>query len=226
MPNKDYLADLIGSTMKTNEDFLKENAKEVLDEVIYFISNEIINAIFVANKKENLLNWAMGSYIIYVLQPFGFGIYPDLLIGNLPVCFFELRVLLESLVRHYYADIKYPSHLFFKAKLRLLEIDSKKKSTSEIMREVDELLMGKDKCSLLWHNISREWIHSKGILDKIIGQIIQKGDVPPWGLIIPSPYTKNDISNIKKFKKYLSLFREINNEAIKNWKNFCCPEKK
>ena len=57
----------------------------------------------------------------HVLMPVGGAIYVNALTGNLPACFMELRLALESLVKCYLADLKYSDRPFFQEKLNLLE---------------------------------------------------------------------------------------------------------
>ncbi len=217
-----FYSETIKEIMKKNEKFLERNIKEVLDEVSDFITKDIIDCVkFAASPqlKETYTNWAMASYIFHILQPLGYGLLVDLLASNLPTCFFGLRVLLESVIKHYYADARYPSHLFFQQKLELLNSENWK--ISEIMNEGDRLLkLNKNKCSSLWKEISSKWIHSKGLIDRITERIITIQNVPSWGLIIPCPYDNTDLPDLVDFKEKLFSFRRINKEAVESWKGF------
>lgn len=218
----DYLQ-LIQKIISKNKEFLNENAKEVLDELVSFLIHDVIeNVKFAVNIKNNYANWAMHNFIIFVFQPFSYAIYIDLLSGNLPVCFFEIRFLLEALAKHYLADAKYPSHLFFEQKLELLEIELSKNSVtfSDLMKELDKILTLENSCSLLWKETSSKWIHASGLLKRVNNRIITGQALPPWGIIIPAPYNKDDLPDIKELKKQLLVFKKISNEAIKSWKSF------
>lgn len=219
--NRKYL-DTITEVMKENENFLKENAKEVLHELIFFLSNDVIESVRFAAEVKDYNHWAMHSFIICILQPFSYALYVDLLAGNLPVCFFELRFLLESLAKHYLADARYPSHLFFEQKLEFLEIDLKKTKSSitEMMRELDKVLMIEFLPSSLWQEISEKWIHTRGLAKKITNYIVERQSLPPWGLIIPGPYTRDDLPEIYELKEKILKFKQICNEAVKSWKSF------
>ncbi len=221
--SEDYLEE-VKEVMRKNDKFLLENGKEYLKTIFFFVSVDVIDYVTqttsLPNLKKHYQNWAMYAYIFHVLQPVSYGILIDLLVGNLPNCFFGLRVLLETLAKSYYADAKYPSHLYFEQKLQLLEIDLKKKTISEMMKEVDDLLMLKNKCYSIWNEISSKWIHSKGLINRITSQIAKKGDVPAWALIVPCPYNKNDLSEIANFYRVFSDFKKINKEAIESWKSF------
>ena len=211
--------------MRKNDKFLLENGREYLETIFFFVSVDVIDYVTqiasLPNLKKHYQNWAMCAYIFHVLPHVSYGILIDLLVGNLPNCFFALRVLLETLAKSYYADAKYPSHLYFEQKLQLLEIELKKKTISEMMKEVDDLLMLKNKkCYSIWNEISSKWIHSKGLINRITSQIAKKGDVPAWSLIVPCPYNKNDLSEIANFYRVFSDFKKINKEAIESWKSF------
>jgi hypothetical protein len=81
----------------------------------------------------------------HVLSPLSFAIKTDLQIGNLPACFFELRMMLESMVKCFWADLDYKEIEHFMGKLQLLEkkIDKRETSTSKLLEN-----MGHEYCAL------------------------------------------------------------------------------
>ena len=100
-------ASLIGEVTKENEKFLKEKAKESFGEVIELINDAIDHAVFIAKTKkvEEYTNHPIIFFVFNVLMPFSYGISTDLLVGNLSACFYELRVMLESIAICYIADL-------------------------------------------------------------------------------------------------------------------------
>lgn len=66
----------------------------------------------------------------HVLLPLSFAIRIDLLLGNIPACFFELRLILESMVKCFWADIQYKEPDHFMEKLQSLEEEINKSQTS------------------------------------------------------------------------------------------------
>lgn len=227
------LLDSFVKVMNENEEFLHKNIPDAPDEIVELINDGIDAASFTAKRDEKddrqdkYVNWAMGSFSQNFLSPFSNGMYIDLLTGNLPVCFAQLRIMLESLAKSYYADSRYPSHLVFIQKLDLLEIDLKKGkiTITDLMKEVDKLLgteflERKERITSLWSDISKNWLHSKGVSDKMIKSLIKGQGVPSWAVTLPMNYTKNDLQDIQKLNTQVSEFRKILELAIANWKNY------
>jgi hypothetical protein len=101
------LTEFITEIIKENEEFLKKEAKETFNEVIELINDAIDYVAFVVERKtakEDYVKHPMFFFIYHVLMPFSYGIYADLLLGNLPVCFIELRLIVESLAKCYIAE--------------------------------------------------------------------------------------------------------------------------
>jgi hypothetical protein len=195
--------DYIFKVMRENEEFLRNNG-EVYNEAIELI-NDAIDYIGLAVEKTDYAKYSMDSFLLHVLMPFSYAIYTDALTGNVPVCFMELRLMLESLVKCYLSDLKYPDQTFFQEKLELLERENQ--SISRHMKELGRQL-GLDFISL-WGKLSQNWIHARGIMDKIVGQVILKSDVPPWALAIPMNYTKNDSDVLTELYNCIFQFRSL-----------------
>ena len=68
------------------------------------------------------LERSMAFFFYHVLRPFSCAIHTDVLTGNLPACFMELRLMLESLAKFYLADSKYPEQTFFQERLEVAHI--------------------------------------------------------------------------------------------------------
>jgi hypothetical protein len=211
----------IASVMKENEKFLLENAGETYDEVISLI-NDAINCVGFAvegeKKKENYIKSSMVFFIYHILIPSSYAIQMNLLAGNLPMCFMELRLMLETLVKCCLADLKYPDQSSFQEKLELLGKETKKKNGKnenvlkrehDFMKELDsELGLNKESIEL-WGKLSQDWVHTKGVVNRIITEIIEKSDAPSWAVIIPIKYTKSDLDTIDELHKRIFKFRSL-----------------
>jgi hypothetical protein len=152
----DYL-DYAMKIMKENEEFLRSNAEETYKEVIVLVNDAIDFIGFTVKReksKEDYVKRSMVFFLYHILMPLSYAIYTDLLIGNLPPCFMELRLMLESLVKCYLADLKHPNQSFFQEKLKLIEDDLKKGnvSTSKLMNELGKKLGLKNDFLALWVN--------------------------------------------------------------------------
>jgi hypothetical protein len=205
----EYFTHIIGM-MRENEEFLHKRAKKTCKEVVELINDAIDNvqlAVKSAESRKDYIERSMAFFTYHSLMPFSYAIYMDLLSGNVPMCFMELRLMLESLVKCYLADSKYPERTFFRDKLELLEQENL--STSKLMKELGEKLGAKNDFVALWGKLSQDWVHTKGIADKVVGYVIEKGDMPPWALAIPINYTENDLDNIDRLRNRISQFRGL-----------------
>jgi len=201
--------------MRGNEDFLRNNAKETYDEVIELINDAIDYvglAVGEADSAEQYVRDAMPFFLHHILMPFSYALYLDLMAGNLPACFMQLRLMLESLGKCCLADLKYPDEGFFETKFQLLE--GEKLSTSKVLRELGRELGSGNDFVALWGKLSHDWIHAKGIIDRVTDQIIEKSDVPPWALVIPMNYAESDLDNIDELRERVSQFRRLVTAAI------------
>lgn len=208
--------DYILNVMRENEKFLLENAEVAYDEIIWLINEAIDYVGFSVNgkkSKENYVRYSMVFFVHNILMPSSYAIQMNLLTGNLPVCFMGLRLMLESLVKCYLADLRYPDQNLFQKKLELLENETKCKDGMKIskrehdfMEEFDKEL-GLNKSSIkLWGKLSQDWVHTKGIVKRIINE---KSDAPSWAFMIPVKYINNDLSVIDELGNRISQFRSL-----------------
>ena len=200
--------------MKENEEILRSNTEKTYREVIDLINNAIDLIGFAVesdNSKKDYIRYSMVLFQYHILMPSSYAIQTNLLIGNLPACFMELRLMLEAMVKCYFADLKYPNQTFFQKKLELLEIELEKEniSTSKLMKVLGEKLGLKNNFIALWGKLSKEWVHPKGFVDHIVNQINEKSGAPSWALVIPMNYTEDDLDTIKELYKRLSQFRKL-----------------
>ena len=219
--------DFITSVMKENEIFLLRKAEKTYDEGVSLI-NDAIDYIGFSVKgeksKEKYLRYSRVFFIHHILMPSSYAIQTDLLTGNLPVCFMELRVMLESLVKCYLADLKYPDESSFQKKLELLEKETKMKNGTKISKREHDFIeefdreLGLNKRSIkLWGELSQDWIHTRGIVDRITKEITEKSAAPSWTFIIPIKYIESDLDTIDELHKRISQFRSLLKGVIENY---------
>jgi|GEM_PF-1022992 len=221
-PREAYLKHLF-DVMTQNEAFLHENVKEVYTEVVG-LTNDAIDyvgcVIGSGAGRENYVESAMIYFLIHVLAPVGGAVYLNALAGNLPGCYMELRLALESLVKCHLADMQYSAPAFSLDRLRLLEKQAKKegKSTSRLMGEWDKFLGLKKGSVALWGKLSQGWVHARGIMEGIVDRIIRESDTPAWGLVVPQAYTANDVVALNDFRKRLAQFRFLLRAAMESYR--------
>jgi len=213
MDPRNKLLKYIFKILEENERFLHEEAKGVLEEVVD-LTNDSIDYLRYINQNK-YLSQATTFFLAHVLMPQSYALYIDLLTGNLPVCFIELRILVESLAKSYYADLKYPNESFFGDKFLKLENDLKSQNLTitKVVAKVEKEFGFNGELSYLWKDISRSWVHSEGLSKRVIENICER-EVPPWGLIIPMTYKETDLQELFELQKDLVIFRNITSSII------------
>ena len=209
----EYFAHIV-EVMRENEKFIRSNAKETYEEVIELI-NDAIDEVGLAVKRpereRDYLEHSTTFFTYHVLMPFSYAIYLDLLAGNVPACFMELRLMLESLAKCYLADSRHTEATFFQMRIELLEqeMEQTKLSTSKAMKELGEKLGAANGFVALWGKLSQDWVHTKGFTDKLVGHVTEKSDMPPWALAIPMNYAESDLSILEELRNRISQFRSL-----------------
>jgi hypothetical protein len=205
--------------MKTNEVFLKNKAKNTFDEVVKLINDAIDYLAYTAKKWVELKERSVDEfvkrpiyfYITHILLPLSYAIYADLLIANLPACFMELRLMLDSLAKCYMAEKYTDEKTFFEVRITILEdfLKKQKISTSKVMRDFGRDVGLKSKPQKLWCKISESWAHTRGFVKSIVDYLIIKEEMPPYAIMIPSSYSENDLACLEQLGNHVSEFREI-----------------
>ncbi len=205
--------------MKMNEEFLKDKAKGTFNEVIGLINDAIDCLVYIAKKwaelKEKSVNEFTKSpiyfYINNILMPLSYAIYADVLIANLPACFMELRLMLESLAKCCIAELYTDKTLYFEARIMVLEdiIKEHKISTSKVMEDFGKNFGLENKPLELWGKISESWLHAKGFVKGIMDYLIKVGMPPPYAIIVPSTYSESDLIYLEQLGVNISEFRKI-----------------
>lgn len=162
---------------------------------------------------QDYTKYAMIYFESHVLSPLSFAIRIDLQVGNLPACFFELRMMLESMVKCFWADLEYRDLDHFMDKLLSLENRNNKEqiSTAKLLKR-----LGDDYCSL-WGKLSKDWLHSEGFVKRIIDYTLEKADIPAYALASPMQYREGDIDSINELGSAVSLFRTLLKNTFSEW---------
>jgi hypothetical protein len=143
--------------------------------------------------------------------------YVDLLGGNLPICFGELRLMVESLAKSISADHMWKEDKFFSEKLEMIEeyLRKEKKSITNLIQLAESNLGIQGDFSNLWRRLSKEWIHAGGFMKRVVDYVANRQDAPPWALVIPMRYNQNDLPNINDLGQEIIKFRKILNTIMK-----------
>ena len=196
--------------MAQNEAFLKEQAGGTNAEVIELV-NDAINGLGLIPKAgatpTESGSWCITYFFSHILMPFSYGIHTDLRTGNLPVCFMQLRTIVEAFGKCQLADSKYPNHPLFDERLALLE--QKERNISRLMRQVDKLLGSGDQLYQLWQDLSQHWVHTAGLSNRMVGHMLAQPGVPAWSLALPMDYGHEDLPVITELGRYVTDFRSL-----------------
>lgn len=217
-PERSLLDEIIKG-LRENDSFLREKAAETRDEIVNCVNDAISNRYFAAATPEEDVKSCMIFSVRHVLMPSGYGIYLDLLAGNLPSCFVKVRLMLESLVKCYVADCRYPDVTIFEERIELLDkaLRQERCSISKLMRQLGEKLGIGSEFDKLWRVLSDDWVHTKGIANNIASHMASAPGLPSWALVIPMPYSNADLEVIHKLGEVISQFRRLSRIAIEKY---------
>lgn len=203
-----------------NEDFLLKNSKDVFDEIVELANDAIDYAQSYAKRdkderKKLYTESAMNFYAYNSLMPSSNALLVDLLTGNLPACFRELRFMIEMLAKCYLADSRYAQLTFFEQRLYTLQHTKDGKRIPEIKFVEDfskEIEDGTTPLEL-WRSLSEE-THARKFVERIVDSIINYDNVPAYSLAIPMVLVKGDLPDVEDLNRYVVSFRGILNKAL------------
>ena len=207
---RENLLNHIFNVMKENESFLCKDARDVYDEVIELVNDAIDYARLISSQKD-YSNRAISFFFLHVFLPQSYAIYADLLTGNLPICFGELRLMVESLAKSFSADYMWQEDKFFGEKLEMIEeyMRKEKKNITNLIGVAENTLGIQGDFSDLWRRLSKEWVHPGGLMKRVVDYVANREDAPPWGLVIPMRYNQNDLPEINSLGQDIVKFRKI-----------------
>lgn len=104
--------------------------KEAFDEVVELLNDEIDLLKPFLGDRESIYKLAFKFAVTHLVMLLGYGIFNDLLLGNLPAHFMLLRTMTEALVKAYYVDMA--ETRFFETNLKLFEDNLKEKGSARL----------------------------------------------------------------------------------------------
>ena len=222
--HREAIVKVIYDTMKENMEFLEKRSEWIIKEAIELINDSIncVATLMLTNKKARFIERnATAFYILHGFMPTSYGIFINLLAGNLPSCFRDLRFLTELLAKCYLADLKYPNEKFFESKLNLLEQEKnekgEKKREYEYIKEFEHKVgFKKNKCLKLWGKLSEEF-HARKYVKRFVNSIIEEGIPPSYSIILPMNYLEHDIASLKRLYSYIREYRKILRKTMTNY---------
>ncbi len=213
------LSAYIAETISANESFLLNNARDAIGEVVGLINDAIDIVGFAVERpanKEDYLERSMAFFIYHTLLPCSYAIYLELIAANLPVCFIELRLLLETLVKCYLADLRHPNLSFFQEKLDSLQ--QAERNISKLMEEMGKEVSAGDEFHTMWKGLSEDWAHTRGFVNNVVARVSKKADAPPWALSVPMNYVQSDLEAIDELRRQISMFRNLLKISVEKYK--------
>lgn len=220
-----FLERIVG-VMRENQKFLLNDSapknRSIGVQVLGLISdaNRYAGFFLVGEKvSEGYADSCIRPYIFLILRPFSHALLADMLASNVVACFMELRLMVESLVKFYYADMRYSKKASFREKIRMLEeyMRSGEKSMSDLMEECGWEKTTK-KARFLWKQLSEGWLHTRGVVDRIVEEVTSKPGIPAW-LRDYKAYTSADLDVLEELRTIIQVFRGVQNRVIANWKD-------
>lgn len=210
----------IFALMRENESFLRTHSEDLYSELVGVINDgidQLGEAINKGAKSNSFSKSPILYYLNHILIPISSGIWMNVLTGNLPACFMQLRLTLEALVKSYNAGLEYPNTEFFQDKYDKLEKQLKGDNVgiSKQMTQLDKSL--EIRSAALWGKLSDDWLHARGIIDGIADHLEKFSEVPSWALVIPNNYTDNDLTHLDELRKRLANFRTILREVFQDY---------
>ncbi|MEM2191696.1 MAG: hypothetical protein QW540_09770, partial [Archaeoglobaceae archaeon] len=221
--SKAGFARMFADTCIANEKFLMSGSRGAYQEVVELVNDSIDQLVLWVkvwkNKGEKVLSRPVFFYVNNVLLPFSYAIMCDLLIGNIPACYMELRFMLEALAKCYIAEAS-KSGTFFEIQILSLEkyLSEGKVSLSNVLREFGNMTGLKEKPLRLWKKISDLWAHLGGFVSRVVDHVIETGRPPLYSLILPMEYTDADLPLLNELERDIGTFREILHEALSKYR--------
>lgn len=111
------------------------------------------------------------------------------------------------------ADLKHSEQSFFRNKLQALEdFQNGRIPEVQFIKEFEEAI-DKEGVVSLWGKLSEE-THGRKFVKRVVDNILDSQVAPGYALMIPIPYTGEDISDLKDLRTHIEPFREILKAAI------------
>lgn len=211
-------SEIVSSVTSKNEEFLLENYKDVIDEIVE-LANDAIDYVSSYAKQDkggkSYTEKATHFYAYHVLMPSSNALLVSLLSGNLPACFRDLRFLIETLAKCYLADLHHPEYSFFEKRLYFSQYpeDKKRRHEFELIKEFAEKSENGEEVIGLWKELSEE-THTKKFAERVVNNVMNHNNVPAYALVIPMIFKEGDLHDIKDLNNYIISFSKILNKTL------------
>jgi len=221
---------------RENHKFLQEKIRDLPIEVV-----ELINDIEDVREKLAELyrrdERVAGYYLMYpalvtVCMSQSYMVFVSLLLGNIPVACYCLRVMIEALECAVYLDLKYRDrkNVFEKARSRDYTSFSPCKLKRNIAKVLGNERLAEALC-IYYKHISSFWTHPatrlpltskegtfpSGLLIKIIKALVERGIPPSYAFVIPISYDENDLEDLRELLDLVQAFRESLKQLVDLW---------
>ena len=160
--------------------------------------------------------------ILHVLWPVANSILLNFLLGNLPVCFMQLRFMLETATKSLLADYHYGFEVTALHSIEKFEdyLKNKKLSMAKFFDEELGKIMGEDfsyKTKSLWGKLSEDWVHFRGLAKTIRSRFENGRRQPSYLYVVPVKLEKEDVDDLETLAKRVAETREILNSLFLKW---------
>lgn len=169
-----------------------------------------------------------GLYLTLYHYPRSTALIVNLLSGDVPTCYFQLRVMLESLACSY--NVKHSkcltSHYNTEKMLEYIEsVRAERENLKSVMKNTSRKLglSGNASFTYLWNITSSEYIRTAGFISRFKKEM--KNSIPPAGsTVVPIRYCESDKKNLKKLGTCIAAFRVILDKVFEDFS--LCDSKK
>ena len=150
-----------------------------------------------------------------IMWPLSFGILCNLVIGNLPACFVQLRQLVETATKAFAADYlaKFRDEVFTGIEDLEAFCEQNNISLPKILEDVLPDLIGKNvakDAANLWRALSREWVHFKGLFKRA-------GQLPSYVITLPTTLEVEDAEDLRELAESISRARRLLKVLYGSW---------
>jgi len=158
--------------------------------------------------------------ILHVVWPLSMGMLLDLLVGNLPACFMQLRLLVEAAAKALIVDYseKFQTDAF--TSVETFERRLKNVSTAKVFENELALVVGKRAASdakSLWSKLSEGWAHFRGSFAGI-GEAIEKfGDLQSYRYVLPAELGEEDAEDLGELADCVARARRLLRTFYSSW---------
>lgn len=160
--------------------------------------------------------------LFHFVWPLSNGVLMDLLMGNIPACFMQLRVIIENSVVSFLIDYNFrlgEEFYIYSYEDFVNKINEERKRFSNIVKNDFKEVFGEElsrKTIALWGCLSEEWLHFKGYFRRVC-EIIDSGQRPRSYMLVPTVLSEDDKEDLKDLALSISSAREILQTIYGKW---------